>query len=62
MHIANVFFMCFKCFIIILQVFYVDVTKIDLDVAMLHVFRMHVASILFECCIFIERFEMFSAT
>ena len=40
-HIAIV---CFKCIIKILQVFYVDVAKVDLDV-------------LSGCCIFNEKFE-----
>jgi len=44
-----------------LQVFHLDVAKVDLNVVMLHVFYTHVASILFECCIFfIEIFIMFN--
>ena len=31
--------------------------KIDLDVAMLHMFHAHVASVLSGCCIFIEIFD-----
>ena len=40
-----------------LQVFYADVIKIDLDVAMLHVFHTHVVIVLSGCFIFNERFE-----
>ena len=31
--------------------------KVDLNVAMLHIFHTHVASVLSECCIFNKRFE-----
>jgi len=40
-----------------LQVFYADVIKIDLDVAMLHVFHTYVVIVLSGCFIFNERFE-----
>ena len=40
-----------------LQVFLTNITKIDLDVAMLHVFHTHVVIVLSGCFIFNERFE-----
>ena len=45
-----------------LQVLHTDIVKVDLDVVRLHVFYMHVASVLTECCIFNVRFIMFNAT
>jgi hypothetical protein len=36
MHVASV---CFKCFIYMLQLFYLDIAKVDLDVA--YVFAMN---------------------
>ena len=32
-HVARLYFKCFRCFMGRLQLFYVDVTKVDLDVA-----------------------------
>ena len=46
MHVAIVYFKYFICFIRMLQVFHVDVAKVDLDV-------------LSECFIFKKRFEYF---
>ena len=40
-----------------LQVFHVDVRKVDLDVAILYIFYTYVTSILSGCCIFNKRFE-----
>ena len=60
--VASVYFTCFKYSRIMLQVFHANVAKIDLDIAMLHVFHMHVPSVLSECYIFIEKFRMFYAT
>ena len=33
MHVASICFKCFRCFICILQVFHLDVAKVDIDVA-----------------------------
>ena len=57
MHVANLHFKSFKCFRRMLQVLHVDVIKVDLDIAMLHMFYTNVASILSRCYIFSERFE-----
>jgi hypothetical protein len=32
MPVANIYFKCFSCIIYMLQVFYLDVAKVDLDV------------------------------
>ena len=53
--VASVYFTCFKCARTMLQVFHTDV-------AILHVFHTNVVSVLFRCCIFIERFRIFHAT
>jgi hypothetical protein len=40
-HVARVYFKCFRCFIWMLQVFHLDVTKIDQNIA-------HVAVVMFQ--------------
>jgi hypothetical protein len=42
-HVANVCFKCFRYFRGILQVFYIDVAKVDRDVA-------YVAMVVYVCC------------
>ena len=49
-HVASVCFKCFTCFIGMLQVFYIDVAKVDRDVA-------HVAMAIHVC--FKCRFQIF---
>jgi hypothetical protein len=59
-HLANLYFKCFICFRYMLQVFYLDVVKVDLDVeyvasvsevcykrlfTMFHLFRTNVVSV-----------------
>ena len=43
LHVASVYFACFKCFRGMLKVFHTDVTKVDWDVA-------HVAIVVHVCC------------
>jgi hypothetical protein len=43
MYVANVCFKCFRCFRYILQMFHIDVVKVDWDVT-------YVASVLEVCC------------
>ena len=45
-HGANIYFRCSKCFRTILRVFHADVAKVDLNIVMLHVFQIDVASVL----------------
>ena len=42
-HVAGVYFKCFRCFRGMLQVFHIDVSKVDHDVA-------HVAMVVYVCC------------
>jgi hypothetical protein len=42
-HVAKVCLKCFRCFILMLQVFYVYIAKVDWDVA-------YVAMIVHVCC------------
>ena len=42
-HVARVYFNCFRCFRGMLQVFHMDVAKIDHDVT-------HVAMVVHVCC------------
>jgi hypothetical protein len=64
MHVSSVCFKCFTCFRLILQVFYLDVAKVDLDVVyvamtihacfkrmfqVFHLFQTYVGSISFGC-------------
>jgi hypothetical protein len=61
LHVASVYFKCFKCFRVMLQVFYIDVAKVDRDVArndvfectfqMFYLFQTYVASVSSGCCI-----------
>jgi len=43
LHVASVYFVCFKCFRGMLKVFHMDVIKVDWDVA-------HVAIVVHVCC------------
>jgi hypothetical protein len=64
-HVAKVYFKCFRCFRGMLQVFHINVAKVDLDVAhvaiaihvcckslfnMFHLFQTYVATVLSGCC------------
>jgi hypothetical protein len=49
-HVANVYFKCFNCFIGRLQVFYIDVAKVDRDVAKVNRYVAHVAMTKYACC------------
>jgi hypothetical protein len=61
LYVASVCFKCFKYFRVMLQVFYIDVVKVDRDVTrngvfkcifqMFHLFQTYVASVSSECCI-----------
>jgi hypothetical protein len=51
-YVASECLTCFSCFEKMLQVFHDDVAKVDLDVAMLHMCIVRVASVLSECWIF----------
>ena len=42
---AHIAIVCLKCFRRMLQVFHVDVAKVDLDVTMLYLFYTYVASV-----------------
>jgi hypothetical protein len=51
-HVLNVCFKCFRCFtLILLQVFYMDVTKVDLDITYIAmtIQYTHMLSVSFEC-------------
>jgi hypothetical protein len=43
LHVASIYFKCFKCFRGMLQIFYIDVAKVDRDVA-------HVAMVFSSVC------------
>jgi len=53
-HVASVYFKCFKCFRGMLQVFYIDVAKVDRDVAnvamVFQVYAPNVSSVSDVCC------------
>jgi hypothetical protein len=42
MHVASIYFKCFRCFTCMLQVFHMNVTKVDRDTA-------YVFAIAFKC-------------
>jgi hypothetical protein len=48
-HVVRVCFKCFRCFIWTLQVFHVDVAKVDRDVAYVALVLTYVASYCFQC-------------
>jgi hypothetical protein len=50
MYVSSVYFKCFSCFRLMLQVFYLNITKIDLDI-------IYVAMTLYAC--FKRMFKVF---
>ena len=70
--VASVCFKCFRCFICMLQVFHVDVAKVDRDITyvamaihvcckrlfqMFQLFQMDVARVLSRCCVYFMCFK-----
>jgi hypothetical protein len=56
LHVASVYFKCFKCLRNMLQVFYTDTTKVDRDVT-------HVAMVVHVCCkLVFSMFYLFFST
>ena len=43
--VVSIYFTCLRCFKRMLQVFHVNVAKVDLDVAMLHMLHKNIASV-----------------
>jgi hypothetical protein len=74
--VANICYTCFRCFIVMFQVFRMDVAKVDPNVAhvvmaihvccksllkMFHLFQTYVASVITACCICCKcMFHLFS--
>jgi hypothetical protein len=73
--LQNTYFKCFRCFTCMLQVFHMDVAKVNRDVAYVamiirvcckcayldvaYVFRAYVVSVISGCCIYIQWFQVF---
>jgi hypothetical protein len=49
-HVANICFKCFRCFRGTLEVFYIDVVKVDRDVSKVDPDVAYVAMVVYICC------------